>query len=437
MTRGWRIRTATFCAAGALSVVITITPPAGAYFTSGAETNGAQATAVKPIINGPVFNDPIGTVEQQSAIITQLERLIDSAPAGEEIQGSVFEFGHLRIANRLIAAYDRGVRVKLIVDAGSTDNAAYTAVRDRLGSDETVNSWVVVCNDQFPTQHRGCIGTRTITYSTGPQYAYNHNKFFLFSRLAFDDGTAASSVVWQSSSNLSGWYEVESYNDSVTFSDGTVYHAYRQYFADLRSHRYSLGGNNNYYWGTPSGSTYRVHFFPRQEAAGEDPVRGTQTDTVDNVLDLVSCYYTDPQGIRRQTDIRIVMWAFTRPGLADKLAAKRRAGCWVDIVYNPDSMSASVKSALTFSGGPQLTPCKFTVAPGRDIRPHHKTMLLDGEYNGSITPRVYTGSHNFAVSALRQADEALLRIASATYHAAFLSNFYKIRDTCRSRHTAR
>jgi phosphatidylserine/phosphatidylglycerophosphate/cardiolipin synthase-like enzyme len=129
------------------------------------------------------------------------------------------------------------------------------------------------------------------------------------------------------------------------------------------------------------------------------------------------------------------MWAFTRPGLAEKLAAKRRAGCWVDIVYNPDSMAASVKSALTFTGGPQLTPCKFNVGPGLDIRPHNKTMLLDGDYNGSITPRVYTGSHNYAVSALRQADEALLRITSASYHVAFLSNFYKIRDTCRSRTT--
>ena len=252
MARGRQIWTATLCTASALSMMIAIAPPAWAYFTSGAEI-----TAVKPVINSAVFNDPIGTVDQQSAIITQLERLIDSVPAGEEIQGSVFEFGHLRIANRLIAAYDRGARVKLIVDPALTGNAAYTAVRDRLGGDETVGSWVVVCNDQFPTQHRGCIGTRVITYSTGPQYAYNHNKFFLFSRLAFDDGTGASNVVWQSSSNLSSWYEVESYNDSVTFSDSPVYNAYRQYFADLRSYRYSFGGNHNYYWGTPSGSTYR------------------------------------------------------------------------------------------------------------------------------------------------------------------------------------
>lgn len=105
----------------------------------------------------------------------------------------------------------------------------------------------------------------------------------------------------------------------------------------------------------------------------------------------------------------------------------------MDIVYNPDTMSAAVKSALAFSGGPQLTPCKFNAGPGRDIRPHNKTMLIDGDYNGSITPRVYTGSHNYAISALRQADETLLRITSAAYHASFLSNFYKIRDTCRAR----
>ncbi len=345
----------------------------------------------------------------------------------------MFEFNHPRIADRLTAAFDRGVRVKLIVDAASASYPAYATVRSRVGTNDTAGSWAVVCNDRFPSQKRGCVGTRVITYSNGPTYAYNHNKFFLFSRLAFGDGTGASNVVWQSSSNLHQWYEIESYNDSVTFADKTAYDGYRRYFTDQRAYRYSSGGNNNYYWSTATGSTYRAFFFPRREVSGEDPVTGTATDTVDNVLDEVSCSYTEPDGSRhpgRHPDRDV---GFTRSGLAEKLAAKRRAGCWVDIVYNPDTMSARVKSALTFSGGPQLTPCKFNVGPGRDIRPHNKTMLIDGDYNGGITPRVYTGSHNYAIGSLRQADETLLRITSGAYHASFLSNFYRIRDTCRSR----
>lgn len=111
-------------------------------------------------------------------------------------------------------------------------------------------------------------------------------------------------MVWQSSSNLSQWYEIETYNDSVTFSDRTVYDGYRRYFADLRSYRYSSAGNTNYYWSTPTGSTYRAFFFPRHETAGEDPVTGTATDTVDNVLDEVSCSYAEPDGSRHQTGLR-------------------------------------------------------------------------------------------------------------------------------------
>ncbi|MGH3655268.1 MAG: phospholipase D-like domain-containing protein, partial [Micromonosporaceae bacterium] len=318
-----QVRTRAFCLAVALAAAALAGTPAGA-------TGAPGTTAVKPVVNGAVFNNPIGTPEQQSAIITQLERLIDSVPAGEEINAVMFEFKHPRIAERLVAAADRGVRVKLIVDEASVGAAAYDTVRARVGGDDTAGSYAVVCNDQFPSQDRGCIGTRVITYANGSQYAYNHNKFFLFSRLGFDDGSGASNVVWQSSSNLSEWYEIESYNDSVTFSDQATYDGYRRYFADLRAGRYDSDGNNNYYWSTPTGSTYRAYFFPRREASVEDPITGTATDTVDNVLDEVSCSYTEPDGSRHQTDIRITMWSFTRTGLANKLAAKRRAGCWVD-----------------------------------------------------------------------------------------------------------
>ena len=44
--------------------------------------------------------------------------------------------------------------------------------------------------------------------------------------------------------------------------------------------------------------------------------------------------------------------------------------------------------------------------------------------------RVYTGSHNYAISSLRLADETLLRVTNESVHSAFLHNFYVIRDTC-------
>lgn len=79
----------------------------------------AAAAPVKPVINGPVFNDPLGTPAQQKAIFTQLVQLIDATPAGAQIRGSMYEFNDQEVANALLAANSRGVDVKLIVDDSS------------------------------------------------------------------------------------------------------------------------------------------------------------------------------------------------------------------------------------------------------------------------------------------------------------------------------
>lgn len=55
-----------------------------------------------------------------------------------------------------------------------------------------------------------------------------------------------------------------------------------------------------------------------------------------NILKDVSCSYTDSAGKKHLTGIRVVMWDFNRDAVANQLASMRRAGRWVDIVYNPD-----------------------------------------------------------------------------------------------------
>lgn len=70
------------------------------------------AALTKPVINGPVFNDPLGTPAQQKAIFTQLVQLIDATPPGAQIRGSMYEFNDQEVANALLAANARGVDVK-------------------------------------------------------------------------------------------------------------------------------------------------------------------------------------------------------------------------------------------------------------------------------------------------------------------------------------
>lgn len=392
------------------------------------------AALTKPVINGPVFNDPLGTPAQQKAIFTQLVQLIDATPAGAQIRGSMYEFNDQEVANALLAANARGADVKLLVDDSSYvggngaeyANPSFQSLRAGLGTNDAARSWIAVCDDRFEDADgvddvsRGCLSVPP----PGPAYA--HNKFFLFSRIGpFDDGTSYSKVVFQTSSNLGDWYKVESFNDAVTFSDSAVYDGYAAYHEQLRRGRNLAGGNNHAYFSTPSGSTYRAFFFPRGDASYYNPA----TDTVVGVLNQLSCAYTGADGLRHQTDVRIVVHSFfgSRRQVADKLAQLRSRGCWVDILYA--ETDSTITSRLN-AAGIQHRRCLIPNGPGIDVRPHNKEILIDGAYDGDITPRVYTGSANLTGSSLRSADEALVRIASASYHAKYLSTFYKIRAAC-------
>ncbi|MCX5055911.1 MULTISPECIES: phospholipase D-like domain-containing protein [unclassified Streptomyces] len=394
----------------------------------------AAAAPVKPVINGPVFNDPLGTPAQQKAIFTQLVQLIDATPAGAQIRGSMYEFNDQEVANALLAANSRGVDVKLIVDDSSYvggngaeyTNPSFQSLKSGLGTNDAARSWIAVCDDKFEDADgvddvsRGCLAVAP----PGPAYA--HNKFFVFSKIGpFDDGTSYSKVVFQTSSNLGDWYKVESFNDSVTFADSTVYNNYVTYHEMLRQGRSLARGNNHAYFSTPTGSTYRAFFFPRGDASYYNPA----TDTVVGALDQLSCAYTGADGKRHQTDVRIVVHSFfgSRVQVAEKLAQLKAQGCWIDILY------AETDSTITTrlnAAGIQHRKCLIPNGPGIDVRPHNKEILIDGAYDGDITPRVYTGSANLTGSSLRSADEVVLRITSASYHAKYLSTFYKIRAAC-------
>jgi phosphatidylserine/phosphatidylglycerophosphate/cardiolipin synthase-like enzyme len=376
----------------------------------------------------------LGTAAQQKAVFTQLVRLIDATPAGAQIRGSVYEFDDQEVADALLTAHRHGVDVKLIVDDTTLvaadgreyANPAYQTLKSGLGTDDTARSWIIVCDDRFEDPdgvddvQRGCLSVAP------PAPAYNHNKFFVFSKIGpFDDGTSYPKVVFQTSSNLSDWYKVESFNDAVTFTDPAVYDGYASYHDKLRAGRALSAGDNHAYFSTPAGSAYRGYFFPRGDTSYYSPA----TDTVVNSLSGISCAYTGTDGRRHQSDIRIVMYSFygSRRQVADKLAELRGKGCWIDILY------AESDSAITTrldAAGIQHRRCRIPHGAGIDVRPHNKEILIDGDDNGDITPRVYTGSANLTGSSLRSADEAIVRIVGASYHAKYLSTFYKIRSAC-------
>ncbi|KAK3331301.1 hypothetical protein B0H66DRAFT_598786 [Apodospora peruviana] len=398
----------------------------------------AQAAEPDPLIGAPVFNNPAGSESEQYTIYQQLARIIDRVPAGGYIEMSWFEFGvsyttdttnKPNIPARLVKAHQRGVNVRTILDNNVKDNGrsnddwpAYKTLAPELGTSDSASSFIILCPN-----HKGCIAKRKIYDDT---YAYNHNKFLLASKIVLNSGANVSNVVFQSSGNLGEWDAHTSWNNAVTWSEAASFANYHHYFGDQVSSR-AGSGNDNYYWVGDSANQFKTHFFPRKETNGD--LNQASTDTIVSILNSVSCSYTgETDGKKHQTDVRIVMWSFSRVAVAEKLASLVRAGCWVDVAYT--NMNDGVKNALSSSnlGGKEMGLTKCAVAwQGRNLRPHSKYMLIDGAYDDDQIPRVFTGSHNYAISALRNADESLIRIRSPEVHEAYLrQNFYKVRDTC-------
>ncbi|KAK2762601.1 hypothetical protein FQN54_000774 [Arachnomyces sp. PD_36] len=397
-----------------------------------------SAVEPDPVFDVPIFNNPPGTEAEQYTIYQQLARIIDRVPDGESIEMSWFEFkvdyttdtaDKPNIPARLVKAHKRGVEVRIILDGNvkedGTSNADYAPWQELLvlGAVITNSEHLLLCPDK-----EGCIGERVLYGNT---YAYNHNKFLTASKILLNDYTEIENVVFQSSGNLGTWDADTAWNNAISWSEEASYNDYRAYYSDLNKYIYPGYGVDDYYRVGDSSEKYKTHFFPRKETNGD--LNQASTDTIVEQLDLVKCSYTgETDGKVHQTDIRILMWQITRVAVAEKLADLVRDGCWVDIVYADPNINDAVESAIgAVDDGENMgwTACSVDFE-GRNLRPHSKYMLIDGQFGDDQEPRVFMGSHNYAMSALRSADEALVRIKGREVHDAYLKNFYQARDTC-------
>ncbi|MER6999298.1 phospholipase D-like domain-containing protein [Streptomyces sp. NPDC000410] len=386
------------------------------------------ASAAVTVTTGTVFNDPSGTTAEQDKIRDYLVSLIDDAPAGSSISVSMYTFTDNPVRDALIAAKTRGVSVKVVVDHKSsstvTDGGEYENLAAGLGTDRTKPSWALDCG-----QDRGCIGTRVLTTSTGaPDYAINHNKFFLFSHTG-----GADNVVVQTSANLSTFQRERLFNNAVTIVDKGLYDIYQAYFADHVA--YASGAGTGDYYKTPTSATdpaYKTYFFPRKEATGT-PKTDPSTDTVKLILDNVDC--------AAGTEVRIAANLFYREQIATKLVSMKSAGCSVILAHDNDpngggegvnSMGKAVEDII--SGKlTQRVECWETPPSGREgnIGLHSKYLLVNGTYDGVAGKKiVWTGSHNYSYQALRQNDETLLKIDNAALHEQYKANHTKLMNYC-------
>lgn len=312
-------------------------------------------------------------------IENRIIELLESAPAGSQVHASFFTFTRSRTADTLIAAYERGVDLNIVMDAASIRDGRSAALRLR---DELPPEVLFIC-----PSGDGCIGS-----------AINHNKFLLFSRL--EDGSR--NVVAQSSGNMSYGSQEQHNNMVVVKNDPGLYAAYRGHWDDQRA----LWDEDACYYHTEQASRtdIEVQFFPN---GGHDDCSGDPiVELYDRILDAEAC--------AAGATVRVATSIFSRLTVADKLIELHELGCDVEVIGRQGSsqgswsgISGAVEDRLTDAG---ITVWKFPkYAVGHGFL-HSKYTIIDRGAIDDGEPRTYilTGSHNYNKASLEWSEEALL-----------------------------
>jgi len=352
------------------------------------------------VATAAVFDDP---TNGRRDIMRHVSTLIEQSGPGALIRIAIFvvsgQTGNA-FARDLLAAYERGVNVQMVVDGWQADDRAVQMLIEQLGCDRSRRSWLHACTRLSPEgTTSACIGSKGM-----------HNKFFLFSETG-----GARRVVVQSSANFTDLSAATHWNNALTIvGNDDLYQSYASYFDDLSAER----RNDDYYkvveTAMATGSVL-VHFFPR---AGGD----TSTDTI---LELLA-----PVEGGRHTEIRVGMseWDAYRIGIAQRLCELAASGASVRVVRGvmDDAVSAVLRSA------PRVELRALDDVRRPQGRMHSKYLLIDGKYADSAESKiVITGSHNYTQTSLRRNDEALLRLDAPAIHAQYASNFSRAWDAAR------
>jgi hypothetical protein len=358
--------------------------------TNGPSVPGAPDHYLPP--GGAKFNYPLGSRAQQRILFTHIIRSINSTTRGSNIRIAVFSFEDPRTTDALIAAYRRGVHVKLVFNSTSV-YPSMTRVRQVIGSDINSSSFVVFC-------HQSCRGT-------GGQM---HAKYFSFNRVGSE-----RDITMVGSNNLTNHNSVAQWSDLYTVvNDKSYFLLYRHWFSQLKHD-------------TPVAEPYET------KTSGDDVVDiaplslSQEPDPILTAIKPMTCEYTDgdvdptspdPDKVRHSKIwVAAHAWNGTRGRrIAQAVAAREREGCQVKVFYGV-GMGGAVMAILRGSG--------VEMTPGRHahVRTHEKLMIFQGTYAGVAgSTLAWTGSHNWSNRALGR-DDLIVRISDPTVTAQYVAQF--------------
>jgi phosphatidylserine/phosphatidylglycerophosphate/cardiolipin synthase-like enzyme len=369
---------------------------------------------------GPFFNDP----RRKKGWFRIERKVIDTIKhtrKGSTIRIAVYSFDRMPVANALIAAHRRGVKVQMILNDHQYTKAM-RAVRREIGAKRGRSSFIYRCK-------AGCRSKQN-------QYNNMHTKFYSFSQAG-----RSKDVLAVGSANLMLNADIHQWNDLYfTSGDHELFRQFVRLFNDMRTDHATRQPPLSF-CGTPANGVACDDSVDKHTVWAWPKPSGPKNDLVLDLLGKVQCLTPDGSGGQKRSRIAVSMHTM-RGNRGDYLASAIRQkwieGCKVRVMYGLIGYHTKrVVGAPTARGRIPLRSTGLDYNPDDDYDlnkdgkddliltyySHQKYVAIQGNYNGNPDAHmVVTGSANWA-SLSPGNDETWMTIRGRTLTRKYVRNF--------------
>ena len=365
-------------------------------------------SSAQALEDGEKFNNPVSPqAATRNALGKQVISAINLTPAGEKIQIAAYSFDRKDVADALVKAHRRGVRVQIVLN-DNWISPQTRRLRTELGGNPKYQNFLRLCHGSC----RGGAGNL-------------HMKVYAFTRSG-----SASDVVITGSANMTDRAVQLQWNDLVTLRNVPGLHdAFVKVFNQLKYDKavdprwvyYEQPGLTAQFYRTQSGeASTRTVSYSRTPTAAEDPVM--------NRLKAIDCAAQPGTGINGKTAIRIMMYGWNGDRgvwIANEVAQLKKQGCDIKIITSV--AGGQVIKILREAGIPvRSADYKYIYNEDGtstvDFYSHLKGMAISGTYNGVATRALWTGSENWSGMSFLN-DELCIGLIGSTWQQGFFSRF--------------
>ncbi|WP_439938800.1 phospholipase D-like domain-containing protein [Nocardia sp. N13] len=370
--------------------------------------------------SGPYFNDPHlkkGWFRIERKVIDTIRH----TPKGSTIRIAVYSLDRMPVANALVEAHRRGVKVQMLLN-DHWENRAMQVIRAEIGRNRKDKSFIYKCK-------QSCRGAAN-------EFNNLHSKFYSFSQAG-----KSKDIVAVGSANMTLNADRHQWND-LYFTSGN-HELYRQFvalFNDMRND-YDTRQEPLFFCGTQTIPGVCDDSVDKDTAWAFPRVSGPKNDLVLDLLNKVQCL--TPDGAGGVTRTRLALSMHTMRGnrgnyLAAAIRKKWAQGCDVRVSYGLigyhtkgviAAPTARGRIPLRSTGLDYNTDDNFDLnADGvddliLDYYSHQKYFIIQGTYNGvPNTSMVLTGSSNWA-SLSTANDEIWFTVRGERVANKYLENF--------------